>query len=89
MTKKKTRKAIRFSTVKLKLTRRQKKSLENYCKSRGTTPLKVIKKSIRPLLENYSGQVPAYHNPKVKQLDLFHEELAESRQLGERIMNSE
>ena len=71
MKKKKTRKALQFSTVRLKLTRRQKKSLQNYCRSRGTTPLKVIKKAIRPLLENYVSEVPAYHNPSVKQLELF------------------
>ena len=40
MTKRKTRKVLRFKTVKLKLTVRQKKSLENYCKSHRTTPLK-------------------------------------------------
>jgi hypothetical protein len=69
--KSKKRKPVRFKTVKLKLTARQKKSLENYCKSRGTTPLKIIKKSIRPLLENYVTAVPVYNNPKVKQLELF------------------
>ncbi len=71
MTKKKIRKPLRFKTVKLKLTVRQKKSLDNYCKSRRTTPLKVIKKSIRPLLENYVAEPPAYSNPNIKQLDLF------------------
>jgi hypothetical protein len=71
MKKKKARKALRFSTIKLKLTSRQKKSLENYCKTRGTTPLKVIKKSIRPLLENYTSAAPVPSNPKIKQLELF------------------
>jgi hypothetical protein len=71
MKKKKTRKTLRFSTIKLKLTSRQKKSLENYCKTRGTTPLKVIKKSIRPLLENYTSATPVQSNPKIKQLELF------------------
>ena len=74
MTKRKTRKPLRFKIVQLKLTVRQKKSLENYCKSRGTTPLKIIKKSIRPLLENYSSAVPPRNNASVKQLKLFEQE---------------
>ena len=71
MTKKKPRKAVKYRIVKLKLTVRQKKSLENYCKSRGTTPLKIIKKSIRPLLENYASVVLPNKSISVKQLELF------------------
>ena len=68
---KKKRKPIRYKTVKLKLTKRQKRSLENFCKSRGTTPIKVIKKSIRPLLDNYAGAEPIPQQVSVRQLDLF------------------
>jgi hypothetical protein len=71
MTKKKTRKPLRYKTLKLKLTKRQKRSLENFCRSRGTTPIKVIKKSIRPLLNNYASSVPNQPQVSIKQLDLF------------------
>ncbi|MGA2822845.1 MAG: hypothetical protein ABSE72_04900 [Bacteroidales bacterium] len=71
MTKKKTRKPIRYRTLKLKLTTRQKRSLENFCKSRGTTPTKIIKKSIRPLLDNYATSSPCPPQVSHKQLELF------------------
>ena len=71
MTKKKARKPIRYRTLKLKLTTRQKRSLENFCRSRGTTPTKIIKKSIRPLLDNYAASVPISKQVSVNQLDLF------------------
>jgi hypothetical protein len=71
MTKKKIRKPIRYKTIKLKLSKRQKRSLENFCKSRGTTPIKIIKKSIRPLLENYAKVTPCPPQVSVRQLDLF------------------
>ncbi len=74
MTKKKTRKVVKYRMIKLKLTVRQKKSLENYCKSRGTTPLKIIKKSIRPLLENYASVVLPNKPVSLKQLELFEKE---------------
>ena len=68
------RKATRFKTIKLKVSAKQKRSLENFCKSRRTTPNKIIKKAIRPLLENYLDAVPPNNNEKVKQLVLFPEE---------------
>ena len=71
MTKKKTRKPVRYRTLKLKLTTRQKRSLENFCRSRGTTPTKIIKKSIRPLLDNYAASVPCLPQVSANQLDLF------------------
>ena len=74
MKKKKKRKVVKFKTIKIKVTARQKKSLENFCKSRKTTPNKVIKKSIRPLLENYAGLVPVQGNEKIKPVQLFGEE---------------
>ena len=75
MRKTKKKKPIRYKTVQLKLTAGQKKSLENYCRIRGTTPTKVIKKSIRPLLENYIDAAPAFQKVKAKQLQLFEMEV--------------
>ena len=74
MSKNKKRKKVRFKTIKIKVTARQKKSLENFCKSRRTTPNKIIKKSIRPLLENYCDLVAINRTEKIKQLQLFGEE---------------
>ena len=71
MTKKKKRKATRFKTIKIKVSVKQKKSLENFCKARRTTPNKIIKKAIRPLLENYANAIPVKNQEKVKQLMLF------------------
>ena len=71
MTKKKARKPVRYRTIKLKLTIRQKRSLENFCRSRGTTPTKIIKKSIRPLLDNYASSKPIQPQVSVNQLKLF------------------
>jgi hypothetical protein len=71
MTKKKARKPVKYRTIRLKVTSRQKRSLENFCKSRGTTPNKIIKKSIRPLLENYAAAVPAHQQVSANQLKLF------------------
>ena len=69
---KKARKPLKFKTIKIKVTARQKKSLMNFCKARKTTPNKVIKKSIKPLLENYSNLVVAINKQdKLKQLQLF------------------
>ena len=74
MKKKKKRKVVRFKTIKIKVTARQKKSLENFCKTRKTTPNKIIKKSIRPLLEHYNDLVPVNKSEKLKQLKLFGED---------------
>jgi hypothetical protein len=71
MKKKKKRKATRFKMIKLKVSAKQKKSLENFCKARRTTPNKIIKKAIRPLLENYADAVPIRNEGKVRQLMLF------------------
>ncbi len=69
---KKTRKPIKFKTITIKVTARQKKSLINYSKSRRTTPNKLIKKAIRPLLQNYAGlEVTSNNHVKVNQLELF------------------
>jgi hypothetical protein len=71
MSKKKKRKPVRFKTIKIKVSAKQKRSLENFCKARKTTPNKIIKKSIRPLLENYADLVPVKNTEKIKQLQLF------------------
>jgi hypothetical protein len=69
---KKARKPVKFKILEIKLTARQKKSLTNYCKSRHTTPVKLIKKTIRPMLENYADLVlVATKQDKPNQLELF------------------
>ncbi len=69
---KKGRKKVKFKTITIKVTARQKKSLMNYSKSRHTTPNKLIKKAIRPLLENYSDLVVTVNKQeKLNQLELF------------------
>ena len=51
---KKAKKPLKFKVIAFKLTARQKKSLSNYAKSRNTTTTKLIKRAIRPLLDNYA-----------------------------------
>jgi hypothetical protein len=68
----KARKPVKFKTVTFRITARQKKSLVNYCKSRHTTPNKLIKKAIGPFLEKYSDlEVIETKREKLKQLQLF------------------
>jgi hypothetical protein len=69
---KKKRKPVKFKTITIKVTARQKKSLMNYSKSRHTTPVKLIKKAIRPLLDNYSDMIVVVNKQeKLSQLELF------------------
>ncbi|MFZ4520680.1 MAG: hypothetical protein ACOYNC_03185 [Bacteroidales bacterium] len=69
---KKSRKAVKYKVITIKVTARQKKSLMNYSKSRHTTPNKLIKRAIRPLLENYSDLVVVVNKQeKLSQLQLF------------------
>lgn len=69
---KKARKPLKFKTITIKVTARQKKSLMNYSKSRRTTPIKLIKKAIKPLLENYADMnLVAGKKEKLNQLQLF------------------
>lgn len=71
--KKKKRKKVRYSEVRIKLSAKQKKSLLNYCHARRTTPNKLIKKMIRPYISNYSEEVPEEYYITEKQLDLFND----------------
>ena len=50
---------------------RQKRSLMNYCRARKTTPIKLIKKSIRRYIENFASEVPEELFFTQNQLDLF------------------
>lgn len=70
----KRRKKIRYSTLKIKLSSQQKRSLLNYCHARKTTPNKLIKKMIRPYLNNFAKEVPEEYYVTENQLDLFEEE---------------
>jgi hypothetical protein len=69
--KKKKRKPIRYKTITIKLTSKQKRSLERFCRSRRTTPNKMIKKAIRPLLEDYADLEVMPKSKKPNQLNLF------------------
>lgn len=69
---KKNRKAVKYKVITFKVTAQQKKSLMNISKSRRTTPIKLIKKAIRPLLENYTDMVVTVNKQeKLSQLELF------------------
>ena len=68
---KKTRKPIRYKSITFKVTSRQKKSFDNFCKSRKSTPIKVIKRFIQPLLDNYAHSTPLNSFVNVNQLELF------------------
>ena len=69
---KKARKPVKFKEITIKVTARQKKSLMNFSKSRHTTPIKLIKKAILPLLQNYADlEVNNKKTVKVNQLELF------------------
>ena len=70
----KKKKKIRYKSVTIKLTTRQKRSLERFALSRRTTPNKIIKKAIRPLLENYADLEVTMSNEKINQLQLFESE---------------
>lgn len=70
---KKKRKPVQYRTVTLKLSARQKRSLDRFARSRRTTPNKLIKKAIRPLLENYADLEVRITSQKVNQLQLFGE----------------
>ncbi|MDO9511582.1 MAG: hypothetical protein Q7J34_07480 [Bacteroidales bacterium] len=67
------RKSTRFKTISFKITARQRRSLENYCRIHNTTPIKVIKQRMDPFLSKFvemSDRKPVV----VNQLDLFGEE---------------
>jgi len=71
MKKKNKRKKIKYKIVKIKVSSRQKKSLDNFCKSHKTTANKLIKKSIRHFLDNFADTLPPDNNVSVNQLKLF------------------
>jgi hypothetical protein len=70
----KRRKKVRYSKLTIKLSSRQKKSLENYCMARQTTPTKLIKKMIRRYMNGFEKQVPDEYYVSERQLELFREE---------------
>lgn len=71
---KKSRKPLKFKTITIKVTARQKKSLINFCKSRRSTPNKMLKKAIRPWLQNYADLEVNMTSERVNQLALFEQE---------------
>ena len=56
------------------LSDRQMKSFKNYCKARGTTPNKLLKKSIRGYTESFRISVPEKYHVQHNQLDLFNKD---------------
>jgi hypothetical protein len=68
------RKKVRYSKFSIKLSSRQKKSLENYCFARKTTPTKLIKKMIHRYINGFDKQVPDGYFVSEKQLELFESE---------------
>ena len=72
----KKRKAIKYRVIKLKVTAKQKRSLDNYCKARKLTPVRAIKKAINPILVRWADVSVNENSVAVNQLDLFvvHEE---------------
>lgn len=71
---KKKKRPIKYKTISLKITGRQKRSLNNYCKAHRTTPNKLIKKVLKPYLQNYSDLVVNVNSAKANQLALFDQE---------------
>jgi len=69
--KKKRKKKIKYKKIVFKLSANQKKSLENYCKARKTTPNKLIKKSISRYINGFDKSVPDEYFKSERQLDLF------------------
>ncbi len=72
--KKKRKKKVKYKKVVFKLSAKQKKSLENYCKARKTTPNKLIKKSISRYINGFDKSVPEEYYRTERQLDLFEED---------------
>ncbi len=65
-------KKVQFTEIAFKLSKQQKKALSQFCKHHGTTPIKLIKRSI----ERYTSYVPEksikpYVHPR--QLDIWEE----------------
>ena len=69
--KKKRKKKTKYKKIVFKLSAKQKKSLENYCKARKTTPNKLIKKSISRYINGFDKSVPEEYYVTENQLDLF------------------
>lgn len=67
----KKRKPTSFKTLTFKLSKRQMKSLKNYCRARKTTPIKLIKRQIRSYTELYAESVPEKFYATDNQLDIF------------------
>ncbi|MBU2649317.1 MAG: hypothetical protein KKA81_00150 [Bacteroidetes bacterium] len=70
---KKKRRKIRYKKVEIKLSSRQVRSLENYCKARKITPNKLIRKVLKPYLHAYVQGIPEGNYATPNQLNLFKE----------------
>lgn len=65
------RKKIRYKRISFKITTKQKEIIQDYCKAKRTTPIKLFKKSIKFYMDrNQSLPKQDYHISK-NQLRLF------------------
>lgn len=66
------KKKTKYRKITFKLTDRQKKSLEAYCREMGITPVKFIKASIKPALNGNPPDATLKRRKKLtaKQIDL-------------------
>jgi hypothetical protein len=71
---KKARRRTKYKKITFKLSARQEKSLFNYCRARKTTPVKLIKKIIRPYINGFDLDVPEEFYVTENQLELFSED---------------
>ncbi|HRY32336.1 MAG TPA: hypothetical protein P5531_05160 [Bacteroidales bacterium] len=69
--KKKTARKLKYRKVSFKLTEKQKKLVDRYCKARKTTPTKMMKAAIRDYLSRYSGTLADEDYISENQLKLF------------------
>ncbi|MCK9302583.1 MAG: hypothetical protein PHU62_03960 [Bacteroidales bacterium] len=60
-----------YKTIAFKLSARQYKSLQNYCRYRHTTPIKLVKRSIAKYIECYSDAPSVESYVTNNQLELF------------------
>ncbi len=81
--KKKAARKVRYRKVSFKLTEKQKKLVDRYCKARKTTPTKMMKAAIRDYLSRYSGTVANEDYISENQLKLFDDDWDNAEDMAE------
>ncbi len=69
--KKRKRRSYKYRAITFKLSAGQYRSLQNYCKARHTTPIKLIKKNIDRFITAYEYEVHQDLYLSENQMDLF------------------